>query len=111
MKDVFCYCGKTGRHSFSCLFLPAFTVSHMIHLLGTIQAFLSNVISPLVLKWDIAEAQCKFCSFHLHQHGLVTSHQVSKVHLLPSIGTRLHGLSHPSQSFKTGLRQIPVNCP
>ena len=111
MKGVFCSHGKTGRDTFSCLFLPSFIVLHMMHFLGTIQAFSSNEISPVVLKWDMAEAQCKSCSPPMHQRGLVTSHQVSKVHPPPSVGTRFHGLSGPTQSFISGLSQIPINCP
>lgn len=77
MKDVSCSHGKTGRDSFSCLFLPSFVVLHMMHFLGTIQALSLIEISPVVLKWDSAEAPCKSCSLPTHQHELVTSHQVS----------------------------------
>lgn len=83
----------------------------MMHLLGTIQAFSSNEISPIVLRWDMAEAQCKSCSLPMYQHGLVPSHQMSKVPRPPSVGTRLHGLSGPTQTFISALCQIPISCP
>lgn len=111
MKDVFCSHSKTGRDSFSCLFLPSFIVLCMARLLGTIQAFSSSEVFPVVLKWHMAEAHCKSCSPLTHQRGLVTAHQASKVHLPPSVGTRLRGLSGLSQSFISGLSQVPINCP
>lgn len=44
----------------------------------------------------------------MQQHGLVASHQVSNIHLPPSVTTGLHS---PTQSFPYGLSQIPTNCP
>lgn len=85
-------------------------VLRMLFLLGTIQTFSSKEISPLVLKGDMGEAQCKPFSSPTHQQGLTTSHQMSKVHLPPSMWTRLHSLSGPTQSFLYGLSQIPRNC-